>query len=114
MQIAQIRNPLLESDSPLSGDIGGAPSNFSALFAVIVSILFVVATLLFFFYFLFGAIKWITSSGDAQKLEEARNAILQALIGLIVLFALFAILRVIETLFQVDLININLELIRLQ
>jgi hypothetical protein len=41
------------------------------------------------FFLVFGSIKWITSQGDKQKVQSARNTIVFAIIGLIiVLFAL--------------------------
>lgn len=114
MELAEITNPLLRPGSPLAGDTKGAVSNFGSLINVIVSVFFVVGSLLFFLYFLLGAIKWIASSGDKAKLEEARNTIVQALIGLIVLFAVFALVKLMEAMFEVNLINLNLNAIRLK
>ncbi len=69
---------------------------------------FVLGVVIFFFMFLIGAIKWISSSGDKQKLEEARGTITSALIGLVVLFAAYAIIKVIELLFNVSLLNFTI------
>lgn len=41
--------------------------------------------------FIWGALQWITSSGDKGKLESARNRMLQAAIGLFILISSFVL-----------------------
>lgn len=53
--------------------------------------LLVVAGLLAFVYLIIGGIQWITSGGDKAGLEAARNRIVHAIVGLIVVFAAWAI-----------------------
>jgi len=43
-------------------------------------------------YFLLGAFTWITSGGDKTKVEEARNKITNAIIGLVLLVSSFVLL----------------------
>ena len=43
-------------------------------------------------YFLLGAFTWITSGGDKGKVEEARNKITNAIIGLVLLVSSFVLL----------------------
>lgn len=42
--------------------------------------------------FIWGALQWISSSGDKTKLEQARSRMLQAAIGLFILVASFVII----------------------
>jgi lipopolysaccharide/colanic/teichoic acid biosynthesis glycosyltransferase len=42
---------------------------------------------------IWGAIKWITSGGDKGKVDAARNTIVAAVIGLIVLLLSFVIIN---------------------
>ncbi|MFA6814365.1 MAG: hypothetical protein GX943_01490 [Candidatus Pacebacteria bacterium] len=43
-------------------------------------------------YFLLGAFGWITSGGDKTKVEEARNKITNAIVGLVLLVSSFVLL----------------------
>ncbi|MBI2442554.1 MAG: hypothetical protein HYV40_01440 [Candidatus Levybacteria bacterium] len=38
------------------------------------------------FYLIYGGIQWITSSGDKQKVAAARNRMIYAIIGLVIIF----------------------------
>lgn len=57
------------------------------------------------FYFLFGAIRYITSGGDKAALEAARGHLANAIIGLVILLSVFAILFFIETFFGVSILT---------
>lgn len=57
----------------------------------VVDLAFVLAFMMAFFYLLFGAISWIISGGDSGKLETARNRMVQAIVGLLVLGSTWAI-----------------------
>ena len=54
------------------------------------------AGLIAFVYLLLGGIQWITSGGDKAGVDAARQKILAAVIGLIIVFATWALIRVIE------------------
>ncbi len=74
----------------------------------IVSFIFIIGTLVFFFVLITGAIKWISSGGDKQKVEEARGTITSAIIGLVILFATFAIIKLIETFFGISILTLDI------
>ena len=63
----------------------------------VVTIVFIVAAALTFAYLIYGAIKWITSGGEKSKVEEARNKITAAIIGLLILAATWAIFQLVLT-----------------
>lgn len=48
-------------------------------------------------YFLIGSIKFITSSGDKEKIASARNTITHAFIGLLLLVMTFILIQFIST-----------------
>ena len=73
-------------------------TNASSLFQTILTLVIVVAALLTLFYLIMGAISWITSGGDKGKVEEARNKITAAVIGLLILAAVWAIFQLVFTL----------------
>lgn len=102
----RITNPLAPKLSP--ADQAAGTSQFQSIISAIVGWFFVVAVILFFFYFIIGAIKWITSGGDKNAVESARNTILQAVIGLAVIFTMFAAIKIIEGAFGVCILNFTL------
>lgn len=71
--------------------------------------LMIITSIIFFFIFVYGGIKWITSGGDEKKVAAARSSVTHALIGLGVVFSAWAIMALIKSIFQVDLLN-NLSL----
>ncbi len=101
-----IRNPLAPKLSPNVPETG--LEMLAGLIPMLIGLAFVIAAVVFFFIFLVGGIRWITSSGDKVQIEAARNTIMNALIGLVIVLSLFAILKLIETLFGVNLLQINL------
>lgn len=54
---------------------------------------FGIAALAVVFYFLFGAFKLLTSGGDKNAVEGAKNMITHALIGFVLLMMMFLILQ---------------------
>lgn len=107
-----IQNPLAPKLSPASPD--QAISQFSSLLQAMIGILIVAAAVVFFFMFLIGAIKWITSSGDKAQIESARATIMNALIGLVIALSLFAIIKLIETIFGFDILQINIGALKIE
>ena len=59
------------------------------------TLLFIIATIVALFFLIFGGIRWITSGGDKTQLETARNTILAAAIGLVLVFLSYFILNII-------------------
>lgn len=70
-----------------------------------ISLILIIAALVFFFILVIGGIKWILSGGDKAQTESARNQITSALIGLIIVFAAWAILRLIDTFFGIHILQ---------
>jgi len=53
----------------------------STLVTGVITLFFVIGTIIFFFMLAFGAIQWISSGGDKQALESARGRMTSALVG---------------------------------
>lgn len=102
--IAQIKNPAL--GPALQGKTG--IGFFQTLIPNLVGLAFVIGSLVFFFVMVIGAIQWTSSGGDKAALEGARGKISNALIGFVVLLSVFALLKIIETFFNIDIINIDI------
>lgn len=105
-------NPIAPNLSPSSGT--AAVGLFSKLIQSLVSTLIIVATVVFFFMFLIGAIKWIASSGDKAQVESARGTIMNALVGLVIVFSVFALLTLLEKLFGIKILQIDAGALRIK
>lgn len=64
-----------------------------------ITILFILAVIIAVFFLIYGGIRWISSGGDKARLESARNIIVAAIIGLILVFLTYFILNIILQLF---------------
>lgn len=74
----------------------------------LIGVAFVLGVTFFFLYFLLGAIQWIISGGDKGKIEESKTRITTALVGLFVLLGLYAIVGLVEAVFSINIVKIDL------
>ncbi len=63
----------------------------------IISILFVAGIVIAIAFLIYGGIKWILSGGDKSAVETARNHIVAAIVGLVIVIAAFFILSTVIT-----------------
>lgn len=91
--------------STFSGLCGLAGGNLGTLINSIIIILFVAAVILALAFLIWGGIKWIVSGGDKAKVEGARNTIVAALVGLVLVFLVYLILNVLFQFFGLGTIN---------
>lgn len=106
---SRITNPIAPKLSPSTPAQGFGI--FSSLVSTIISWMIVIGILLFILFFLTSTFKWITAQGDKQQLENARQGVLHAVIGLVVIFALFAIIRALEATFGVCILQIPIPIL---
>lgn len=109
MDAGRITNPILGNLQKQTGQ-----GFFAAFLPAAVSVAFIIGALLFFAYFVWGAIEWIISGGDKQKLESARSRITNALIGLVILFASFAIITLIQNFFHISILTLDISKLIIQ
>jgi hypothetical protein len=74
-----------------------------------INLLLGIAGVLAFLFLLFGGTQWITAGGDKDALDKSRKRIVQALIGLAVVFSAYAIIFIIRVLFNVNLVQFTLR-----
>lgn len=65
------------------------------VFQFIVNFLFAIGFILALVFLIWGGIKWIFTRGDKTKVEEARNHIQAAIVGLIFVIAAFVIINIV-------------------
>jgi len=65
----------------------------------------IVGGLAFLLFLVWGGVEWLTASGDKGKLEEAQKKISNALTGLVILVGSYAIVRFVQFIFDINLLN---------
>lgn len=112
IQFLAIAAPIYAAADPNTLNINtGGNTTFSRLEALsapnmitgAISLVLIVVSLIFFFILVVGGLKWITSGGDEKKVAAARAQITNALIGLVIVFAAWAIIKLIGTVFGINL-----------
>jgi len=68
-----------------------------------------VSGIISFIFLLVGGIQWILAGGDKEGTEKARKRITNALIGLAVVFSAYALIFILQALFNIDIIRLNLQ-----
>lgn len=81
---------LIRRDPTGAGGIGQFLSNLIAL-------IYIAASIMLIFMIVWGAWDWLTSGGDKEKLQAARQKIIHAIIGIVLFAAAFAIIQVLGT-----------------
>jgi len=84
--------------SPPAGmNIGGGSTPTQALGTFIgwgINIFITVAGLFMLLYLLWGALDWINSSGEKEKLTKAQQKITNAIIGMVIVFVVLVVFNV--------------------
>ena len=93
----QAVNSLLVKDVYAQGIIDelGIPT-FQQIVTFLVRFFFFIAGLAALIFLILGALSWVTSSGDKEKVEAAQKKIQAAVVGLIVLVAVVSLVAVLE------------------
>lgn len=112
-----IVNPLLSTDYPddivnplipvnLTNQSGA--NFFGGLLSTVVAIAIMGGGLLFVGMLIIGSLQWIASGGDKGQAESARTRITHALTGLVVLLSLFALIKLVEVIFGISILSIDI------
>mgnify|MGYP001611200658 CR=1 FL=1 len=68
---------------------------FQKVVRFVVTLLLTVAVVVSLVFLIYGGIRWVISGGDKTAVENARNTIVAAIIGLVISLAAFFILNII-------------------
>lgn len=85
------RNIPVSIDNPLSSDIGTLEDLVQALLTVLI----IIAAPIVVIFIILAGFKYVTAQGDPGKLEEAKKALLYAIIGGILIIGATAIFEII-------------------
>lgn len=83
----------LQEGGPSVKDVFTSPS---VLINLLVKNIFVIASLILFFFILFGGMTMILNAGNAEKQKQGSKTLGSALTGFIILFSAYWIIRLIE------------------
>jgi len=103
---AQITNPAVAGPLGNNAEAAASGKSFTIYFVQLWQAAIAVGGLAVLFFFVWGAVEWITAGGDSGKIEKARDKITQSVIGMVILVASFTIIGVINTIFFGDSINL--------
>lgn len=79
-----------------------AKLTFEGMISSAVNLVLIVASVLFLFNFLIGGIKFMLTGGNREKLDTAKRQLINAIIGLFIVFSAWSILGFIGDFFSVD------------
>ena len=77
-------------------DIGFAIPSLGDLLTFLIRIFFIVAGLAALLFLLTGALSWVTSGGNKENVDKAREKITNAVVGLIIIVAVLAVIVTLE------------------
>ncbi len=86
-----------------------APEGLGPLISAGINAVIIIAGLLVFVYLVWGGIEWLTSGGDKEKYESARNRITAAVIGLVIVVAAYAIMQLIGTFLGINFSKLEIR-----
>lgn len=89
-------------------NIPGVTASLGTVLGNAIKIIFAVATIAVLFMLIFGALEWILSGGEKEKVANARGRITNALIGLAILGLAFVIATVAGGIIGIDIFNISI------
>lgn len=98
--MANVKDVFGKITPPVSGLGGGAnPSqDLSVLLGALINLMVVITGITALVYMLWGALSWVTSGGDKEKLQKAQGRIRSAVIGIIMVIVVLVIFNVIFSL----------------
>lgn len=71
--------------------------NLTALLSFVIRFFFIIAGLAALLFLVLGALNWVTSSGEKEKVSKAQDKIQAAVVGLMILVAVLALVVTLET-----------------
>ena len=96
---AELTNPVVTGALGRGSADAASGDTFGSYFIFFWNSIISIGAIMVLVFFIWGAMEWISSGGEKGKVENARNRITQAVIGLIVLVGAYAIIGFISEIF---------------
>lgn len=97
--VTRLINPQIVS--PINTYAGGQYAN--RIVGILINVGMITAVIAFIILFLIGGAQWIMSGGDKQALDNARNKVVNAIIGLLILLLLWIVLQIVNSVFGINI-----------
>lgn len=106
--------PALKSLAPIAGfpgitedpgDQAASLLRLTTAFSNLIAVLTIFAGFAFLVWFIIGALTWITSADKTDRLEQAKNQMTNALVGLLIIILAIPIISVLGKIFGLDILN---------
>ena|SRR3989338_10055915 len=82
-----------------------AVKNIGDLISAAIGAAFMVSFLLVFVMLVWGGVQWITSGGDKENTQKAKDRITSALVGLAIIGGAWALMKIVGAFFGVDILT---------
>lgn len=82
---------------PLIRQGGEGAGGISLILNNLITLIYIIASIVFIFWILWGAFQWLTSGGEKEAVAAARGRITNAIIGIILFAVAFAVIQIIGT-----------------
>ncbi len=89
-------------------------TRFASIVSNIITVFTFFAGLAFLFWFVTGALTWITSSGQPEQLNKAKNQMGTAFIGLFIIVISYSIISILEKVTGLNILNPELVIEKLR
>ena len=80
-------------------------TSLETLISTLIGLFTTIGSITFIFMFLYGAFKWISGGDDSAKIQKARDQMVQAVLGLIIMVAGYALIGLIGTMVGISILN---------
>ena len=98
-----ITKSVYADDITVTAKLGFTPPGMSEVITFVIRAFFVIGGLMALLYLLLGALAWITSGGDKDRVTKAREKIQAAVIGLILIFVVLGLVVLLENVLSIGL-----------
>ncbi len=89
------------------GTISPTAAGIESLLTTAFGVLTIIGGLMFIIWVIVGAYNWLTAEGAPDKIEKARNHIIQAITGLIILVGAYGIAAVLGAILGFDIFDLQ-------
>ena len=89
--------------------------DFGSIIGSLIQLIFVIAVIVALLWLIYGGFRWLVSGGDKTQVSSAREHIVAAIIGLVIIFLSYFILNLLLTFFGIKggLSNLTIPTIQL-
>mgnify|MGYP001574020724 CR=1 FL=1 len=104
MQLAQLKLP---DNATIDYPQGFRPefTNLASVVSNAIPFIFPIAGVLLLLYLVWGGFDFLTSMGDAKKVETARGKLTNAIIGFLIIFFAYWIVQILDNVFKLGVYN---------